>query len=183
VKANSKPMDMLVGYAASHQHPFNVGVHLLGIPTIMFGIFIVLSWLEIRFDGFGFNMAQVAAVGLFVFYLTLDAVFAVVYLAVGLAVAWIATRIGQAPLPVSGGVAAAAFFGGYALQFVGHAVEKSMPVLVRHPVQANLAAPFFTIVEIFGLMGLRKELFATVQQQVAERRSREAAPDPAGRIE
>jgi len=192
VKANSKPMDMLVGYAASHQHPFNVGVHLLGIPTIMFGIFIVLSWLEIRFDGFGFNMAQVAAVGLFVFYLTLDAVFAVVYLAVGLAVAWIATRIGQAPLPVSGGVAAAAFFGGYAaaaffggyaLQFVGHAVEKSMPVLVRHPVQANLAAPFFTIVEIFGLMGLRKELFAAVQQQVAERRSREAAPDPAGRIE
>ncbi|MDH4108861.1 MAG: DUF962 domain-containing protein [Gammaproteobacteria bacterium] len=167
---NTRLMDMLVGYAASHQHPFNVGVHLLGIPTIMLGIFIAFSWLEIRIDGFGFNLAHVAALGLFLFYLTLDAVFAFVYLVVGMAVAVLATEIGKAPLPVSGGVAAATFFGGYALQFVGHAVEKSMPVLVRHPVQANLAAPFFTIVEICGLMGLREELFSEVQAQVAERR-------------
>jgi len=175
MNANSKLMDMLVGYAASHQHPFNVGVHLLGIPTIMLGVFIALSWLNVEIDGFGFNMAYVAAVGLFLFYLSLDTLFAFVYLVVGLVVALFATEIGRAPLPVSGGVAAAAFFGGYALQFVGHAVEKSMPVLVKHPVQANLAAPFFTIVEVFGLMGLREDLFAAVQQQVAERREREAA--------
>ena len=175
MNTNSKLMDMLVGYAASHQHPFNVGVHLLGIPTIMLGVFIALSWLSFEVNGFSFNMAHVAAVGLFLFYLSLDALFAFVYLLVGLVVAFIATEIGRAPLPVSGGVAAATFFGGYALQFVGHAVEKSMPVLVRHPVQANLAAPFFTIVEIFGLMGLRKDLFAAVQRQVAERRRREAA--------
>ena len=168
-------MDMLVGYAASHQHPFNVGVHLLGIPTIMLGLFIALSWLIIDIDGFRFNMAHVAAVGLFLFYLSLDALFAFVFLLAGLVVAFIATEIGRAPLPVSGAIAAVTFFGGYALQFVGHAVEKSMPVLVRHPVQANLAAPFFTIVEIFGLMGLRKNLFTAVRQQVTERRNREAA--------
>ena len=77
---NSKLMDMLVGYAASHQHPFNVGVHLLGIPTIMLGVFIALSWIEFVIEGFAFNMAHVATVGLFLFYLTLDRVFAVVYL-------------------------------------------------------------------------------------------------------
>ncbi|MDH5621974.1 MAG: hypothetical protein OEY74_07825, partial [Gammaproteobacteria bacterium] len=49
----------------------------------------------------------------------------------------------------------------------GHAVEKSMPVLVRHPVQANLAAPFFIVVELFKIAGLREELFNAVEEQVA----------------
>ena len=75
MNTNSKLMDMLVGYAASHQHPFNVGVHLLGIPTIMLGVFIALSWLSFEVNGFSFNMAHVAAVGLFLFYLSLDAQF------------------------------------------------------------------------------------------------------------
>ena len=37
-----------------------------------------------------------------------------------------------------------------------------MPVLVKHPVQANLAAPFFTVVELFKMAGLRDELFFKV---------------------
>ena len=73
-----------------------------------------------------------------------------------------------------GMIAAACFFGGYALQFVGHAVEKSMPVLVKHPIQANLAAPFFTIVEIFKITGLRSELFNAVQEEIAVRRQASA---------
>jgi uncharacterized membrane protein YGL010W len=70
-------------------------------------------------------------------------------------------------MAVSGTVAAIAFFGGYAAQFVGHAIEKSMPVLVKHPIQANLAAPFFTVVEMFKILGLRDELFNEVQRQIA----------------
>lgn len=175
MRENSKLMEMLVGYAAAHQHPFNVAVHLVGIPTIMLGVFVPLAWVEIGIDGFSFHLAHAAAVGLFLFYLTLDAVFAFVFLLVGLVVAQLAGSISALPLPTSGGIAAAAFFGGYALQFVGHAVEKSMPVLVRHPIQANLAAPFFTVVEVFGLLGLRRALFSAVQSEVAERRRREAA--------
>ena len=53
---------------------------------------------------------------------------------------------------------------------IGHAIEKSMPVLVKHPIQANLAAPFFTVVEMFKLLGLRDELFNEVQRQIALRR-------------
>jgi uncharacterized membrane protein YGL010W len=45
-----------------------------------------------------------------------------------------------------------------------------MPVLVKHPVQANLAAPFFTIVEIFKLLGLREALFHDVQKRIADLR-------------
>ena len=35
---NSKLMDMLTGYAAAHQHPFNIFVHMIGIPAIMLGV-------------------------------------------------------------------------------------------------------------------------------------------------
>ena len=70
------------------------------------------------------------------------------------------------PIAVSGMIAAFAFVGGYVGQFLGHAVEKSMPVLVRHPIQANLAAPFFTVVEMFKILGLRDDLFNAVQSRI-----------------
>ena len=40
--------------------------------------------------------------------------------------------------------------------------------------QANLAAPFFTVVEMFKILGLRDEFFDEVQKQIAERRREEA---------
>ena len=45
-----------------------------------------------------------------------------------------------------------------------------MPVLLKHPIQAHLAAPFFTIVEVFKLLGLREALFTEVQKRIAELR-------------
>ena len=49
-----------------------------------------------------------------------------------------------------------------------------MPVVLKHPVQANLAAPFFTVVEIFGLMGRRDDLCNEVKRRVAEARREQA---------
>ena len=59
-------------------------------------------------------------------------------------------------------------------KFVGHAIEKSMPVLVKHPIQANLAAPFFTVVEMFKILGLRDELFLEVRRQIDLQRREQA---------
>ena len=167
---DNKLMDMLTGYAASHQHPFNVFVHMIGIPTIMFGALVPLAWASIDVLGVGVNLAHVTVLGFFLFYLTLDKLFAIVFLVAGMLIAVAAAQVAQYPIGVSGTVAAACFFGGYAAQFIGHAVEKSMPVLVKHPLQANLAAPFFTVVELFKLAGLRDELFDEVQRQVRTRR-------------
>ncbi len=166
MSSDGKLMEMLTGYAASHQHPFNVFVHMLGIPTIMLGVLIPLTWAGTEVGGLMLNLAHVAMLGFFVFYLTLDRLFAVVFLVFALFLAQLAGYIGEKPLAISGTVAAAAFFGGYVAQFVGHAVEKSMPVLVKHPIQANLAAPFFTVVELFKILGLRDELFRRVQREI-----------------
>ena len=169
MKTDGKLMEMLTGYAASHQHPVNITVHMIGIPTIMLGVLIPLSWMTIAVNDISFTPAHIVVLGFFLFYLTLDAVFAVVFLVFGLALSVLAGWIAASPIAISGTVAAVAFFGGYAAQFVGHAIEKSMPVLVKHPIQANLAAPFFTVVEMFKILGLREKLFNEVQRQVALR--------------
>ena len=166
MKSDGKLMDMLTGYAASHRHPFNIFVHMIGIPTIMFGILIPLTWASTDIAGISLNLAHVVMVGFFLFYLTLDTVFAIVFLVIALIMTEFAGLVGEKPTAISGTVAAIAFFGGYIAQFVGHAVEKSMPVLVKHPIQANLAAPFFTVVELFKIFGLRSELFDQVQQKI-----------------
>ena len=168
MRSDGKLMDMLTGYAAAHRHPFNVFIHMLGIPAIMLGVLIPLTWCSVGEGGLAVSLAHALIVGLFLFYLTLDRLFAIVFLGFALLLAVLATHIGAMPLATSGSVAAAAFFGGYAAQFMGHAVEKSMPVLVRHPLQANLAAPLFTVVELFKLTGLREDLFDRVQDRIRQ---------------
>ena len=174
MRKNSKLMDMLTSYAAAHQHPVNVFVHLIGIPVIMLGVLVPLSWVTISIDSFSFTLAHVVVAGFFVYYLTLDMIFALVFLVAGLAVTVVAGVIAELTFATALTIAAACFFGGYAAQFIGHAIEKSVPVLVRHPIQANLAAPFFTIVETFKLLGLREELFDEVQREVGRRRQETA---------
>jgi len=174
MKAEGKLMDMLTGYAAAHQHPFNVFVHLIGIPTIMLGVLIPLTWVTIDVNGFSFSLAHFVILAFFLFYLTLDIVFAVAFLIGGYFLQMLAAKLGAFPGNTGWIIAAIAFFGGYAAQFIGHAVEKSMPVLVNHPIQANLAAPFFTVVELFSIVGLRDDLFKEVQSQIELRRERES---------
>lgn len=173
--ANGKLMDMLTGYAASHQHPFNIFVHMLGIPTIMLGVLIPLTWVGVEIAGFSVNLAHALLLGFFVFYLTLDKAFAVVFLVFGFLIAQFAGYLSDQEAISPGLIAAGAFFGGYTAQFIGHAIEKSIPVLVKHPVQANLAAPFFTVVEMFKIIGLRDDLFNAVQDQIAAQRQQEVA--------
>ena len=174
-RSDSMLMDMLTGYASAHQHPFNIAVHMIGIPTIMLGVFVTLSWVEFGVMGFELNGAHIAVFVLFIYYLTLDLLFSLAFLLYAVPIAWLAITIGALPITASGLVAAAAFFGGYAAQFIGHAVEKSVPVVLKNPIQANLAAPFFTVVEMCKILGLRDDLFNDVQRRIAELRDKQPA--------
>lgn len=171
---DGKLMEMLTGYAAAHQHPFNIVVHMIGIPTIMFGVLVPLTWVDTTLGGVTLSLAHVVMAGFFLFYLTLDKLFAVVFLVIALLLTELARQVGQLPVATSGTIAAVAFAGGFAAQFVGHAVERAMPVLVRHPIQAGLSAPFFVVVELFRFAGLRDDLFNAVQARVEQRRVQEA---------
>jgi len=173
MKTDNKLLEMLTGYASAHQHPFNILVHMIGIPTIMLGVLIPFSWASVEIGSISITLAHVIVVGMFLFYLTLDRVFALVFLLAGIGLAILANWIAVLPFATAAIIAALCFFGGYAAQFIGHAVEKSMPVLLKHPIQANIAAPFFAIIEVFKLLGLREELFDAVQDELALRRQAE----------
>ena len=56
----------------------------------MFGIFVMLSKVEVVVDGYGMNFAYLAALLLFAFYLTLDVVFSLAFLLMALPIAWLA---------------------------------------------------------------------------------------------
>ena len=59
MRTDSKLMAMLTGYAAAHQHPFNIFVHMIGIPIIMLGVLIPLTWVSIEFGGLRISLAHV----------------------------------------------------------------------------------------------------------------------------
>lgn len=172
---NTKFMDMLVGYASAHQHPFNIAIHLAGIPTIMLGASIALSWVSTDIAGATVNLAYITVLCMFLFYLTLDRIFAVAFLLLAWPIAMLGTSLGELPAGRSATLAAATFFGGYLAQFIGHAIEKSVPVVLKHPLQASVAAPFFTVVEVFKILGLRQDLFAAMQREIAVRRRQQSA--------
>lgn len=166
MKTDGKLLDMLTGYAAAHQHPLNIVVHLIGIPLITLGVLIPLTWTGFEIGGVRILAAHLLLVGFLLFYLTLDVVFAIAFGVGAFLLLLLAVELGSYPGKAGWIIAGCCFFGGYAAQFVGHAVEKSMPVLVKHPIQASLAAPFFTVVELFKLAGLREDLFNEVQRRI-----------------
>ncbi len=112
----------------------------------------VVPWVGFEINSFHFYLAHLLVLAFFLFYLTLDALFAVVFAVAGYFLIMLAEMLGNYPGNTGWYIAGVCFFGGYIAQFVGHAVERSMPVLLKHPIQANLAAPFFTIVELFKVV-------------------------------
>lgn len=164
--ADGKLMDMLTEYAASHQHPFNIFVHMIGIPTIMLGILIPLTWIGFEVGDVRVSLAHILILGFFIFYLSLDILFATVFAVAAFLLLLLAEKLGNYPGSMSWYIAALCLVSGYIGQFIGHAVEKSKPVLIEHPIQAHLAAPLFTVVELFKLAGLREELFDEIQSRI-----------------
>ena len=174
MQANNRLMEMLTGYAAAHQNPVNIFVHMIGIPTIMFGALIPLTWLQTEVSGVAVSLAHVLVLGFFLFYLTLDKVFAAVFAVFALLIAQFSAWVGEQPIAISEQSPLVLFSAATCCNLSVTLLRKSMPVLVKHPIQANLAAPFFTVVEIFKILRLRDDLFSEVQNRIAAQRNQEA---------
>ena len=166
---------LLVMYGSSHRHPVNVGIHLLFVPIITASIFLALMPLTLPLGASHLPVAYLFAGVALVYYLTLDvaSALALVPIAGGLLLLarWAAATL---PGPWLWGLAAAGFFGGYLAQFVGHAIEGRKPALVDHPVRGVLAAPLFMGVELSRMLGLRRQLFDKVHEEIV-RQDRAAA--------
>jgi uncharacterized membrane protein YGL010W len=158
---------LLVMYGSCHRHPVNVAIHLLFVPVITGSIFLALMPIALPLGGTQIPLAYVFAGVTFVYYLSLDVRSALALLPIAGALLFV-TRWASAslPRPWLWGIAALGFFGGYIAQFIGHAVEGRKPALVDHPIRGVLAAPLFMGVEVSRMLGLRRELFDKVHEEI-----------------
>jgi uncharacterized membrane protein YGL010W len=114
-------------YAAFHGTPGNRACHYVGIPLIVVSLYAMLSAVPLfTVSAFTVTLAEVLVIGATAYYLTLDAVLAVLMLVVSAAGIVLGRRI-----PMSAAIVL--FVVGWVFQFVGHYVyEKRSPAFYRN---------------------------------------------------
>jgi uncharacterized membrane protein YGL010W len=161
--------EMMTVYRWSHRHPVNVAIHVVLVPVIVCSVLTAFGWARGSVLGLTVSGAWLAVVASLVFYFTLDAVLAAAFLPLVLALAWIAERLAILPWQRSAAVAAIGFFGGFAVQFVGHAIEGRRPALLKSPGLGPLTAPLFVVAELVKPLGIRRALWERVDAEIARR--------------
>ena len=157
-------------YAAYHQDPRNKATHFVGVPMIIFGLFVALGWARIDVGGVSLTAAMLLAAVVLGWYFVLDAPLALAMLAVNALLLYLADLVSVRPVS-EGLVWFALFFGGgWVIQLVGHAWEGRKPALVDNLFQV-FVAPIFLAAEIFFSLGYKPALRAAVQARARELRA------------
>lgn len=147
----------LAMYASYHRDARNRATHFVGIPLIIFSLFIPLGWLRVDVAGYGISAGLLVGLAVLVLWISLDRI-----LGLALIIAlvpmwylgeWIATRTSETTGWI---VFAAAFIGGWVFQLVGHVFEGKRPALVSNLFQA-LIAPMFLMLELLVWLGIRRD--------------------------
>lgn len=131
-------------YARFHATKGNQACHSLGIPMIVFAILALLAHVSVApAFGFGLTAAEVVLAALTLYYLTLDAVLALLMLAVAVVFAAAGRRVPLLP-------ALGLFIVGWILQFVGHYVyEKKAPAFFQNLTHL-LVGPLWILAKAVG---------------------------------
>jgi uncharacterized membrane protein YGL010W len=151
-------------YAAYHRSPWNRLTHFIGVPAIVFSLFIPMGWVEF---GAGVTLAHVFAAAVLVYYYALDVPIALAT-AVVFALLLHAASIAGAAGASEGWTWFAVFFvGGWIFQLVGHVLEGRRPALADNVLQI-FVAPIFLVAEAFFAMGLKRELHERIEARLRE---------------
>jgi uncharacterized membrane protein YGL010W len=157
-------------YAAYHQDPRNKATHFVGVPMIIFGLFIALGWARIEVAGVPLTAAMLLAAVVLAWYFLLDVPLALAMLAVNALLLYLADLVSQQPIS-QGVVWFLVFFaGGWVIQLIGHAWEGRKPALVDNFFQI-FVAPIFLAAEVFFALGYKPTLHAAVQKRALEMRA------------
>jgi len=168
----SSLLDRLVSYAEYHRDKRNIATHFVGIPMIVVGTQAALAKV-----GIGPVNAAAAATALATrYYRKLDPTFGKVMTGV-LGASWAAgTAIAALPLPAWAGVTGGLFFGGWAIQFVGHMFEGRKPAFLDD-LRGLLDGPLFLVAETAFAMGLAPELREEIERRAGPTRWGKLEPE------
>lgn len=157
-------------YAAYHQDARNKATHFVGVPMIIFGLFIALGWARLDIGGVTLTAAMLLAAVVLVWYFLLDVPLALAMLAFNAALLTLADRVSLLPIG-AGFVWFLVFFGGgWVIQLIGHAWEGRKPALADNFFQI-FVAPIFLAAEAFFALGYKPALHAAVQKRALEMRA------------
>jgi uncharacterized membrane protein YGL010W len=157
-------------YAAYHQDARNKATHFVGVPMIIFGLFIALGWLRLEAFGVTLTAAMLLAAVVLAWYFVLDVPLALAMLAVNAVLLYLADLVAQQPVGTGLAWFLVFFAGGWVIQLVGHAYEGRKPALVDNLFQI-FVAPIFLAAEVFFALGYKPALHAAVQKRAREMRA------------
>ena len=157
-------------YAAYHQDARNKATHFVGVPMIIFGLFIALGWARVEIGGVTLTAAMLLAAVVLVWYFLLDVPLALAMLAMNAALLYLAEVVSLQPIGVGLAWFLVFFGGGWVIQLIGHVYEGRKPALVDNFFQI-FVAPMFLAAEVFFALGYKPALHAAVQQRALEMRA------------
>lgn len=157
-------VELLARYALYHRDRRNIATHSVGVPMIVFGVGMLLTWPAVTIAGWVLTPAWLVFSLAAAWYLThgqaaLGAVTAVL----------VGSLVGLAHA-AAGGLAGGLAWGlgfflvGWAIQFVGHYYEGRKPAFVDD-LEGLLVAPMFVVLEALAPLGLFKDLMAEVERR------------------
>jgi uncharacterized membrane protein YGL010W len=157
-------------YAAYHQDARNKATHFVGVPMIIFGLFIALGWARIDAGGVTLTAAMLLAAVVLIWYFLLDVPLALAMLVANGVLLYLADLVSVQPVATGALWFLAFFSGGWVIQLVGHVYEGRKPALVDNFFQI-FVAPIFLAAEVFFALGYKPALHAAVQKRALEMRA------------
>jgi uncharacterized membrane protein YGL010W len=157
-------------YAAYHQDPRNKATHFVGVPMIIFGLFIALGWARIEVGGITLTAALLLAAVVMTWYFLLDVPLALAMLVTNAVLLYLADMVSVQPIGAGMAWFLVFFGGGWVIQLVGHAWEGRKPALADNFFQI-FVAPIFLAAEVFFALGYKPALHAAVQKRALEMRA------------
>lgn len=147
--------EQLNQYAASHQSSSNRLAHFIGVPAIIFGALILLSWISVSFaTSWHITFAWIAVILALIMYFRMNVKLACVMTIILVVFVLIASWIGYPKPTVTNVIIFAIFFGGgWVLQFIGNTFEKSKSSIFQSASQLFFA-PMFLLVELLKVLKL-----------------------------
>jgi len=150
-------------YLRYHRNPWNRFTHFIGVPLIIFALFIPLGWLRLPIGGFDVTGAQLFALVVMGYYFMLDAALALALAAFIALMLYGADQVSLLPWKTGGLWFLATFIGGWVMQLIGHVFEGRKPALTDNFFQIFIA-PIFLMAEVFFALGYKKDVLKRTEE-------------------
>ena len=151
---------LMQSYASYHRDARNKATHFVGVPLIVYAIFVLLSLVKLPgYENlpFPYTVASIFLVATTFYYFKLDVLLTLIQLPFSFALLYFANETANLPQVTALMIFAAAFVLGWGIQFLGHYFEGRKPALFDNILQI-FNAPLFLAMEVAFVLGLHQEL-------------------------